>query len=394
MTERALAGIRQGGVHVALRSAGQALEFVGWVLVARRLGTSSFGAVAIAFALCRYGGLIADWGATISGPRDVARAGGSASAALIRRRRVMGFSLTAVAVAVAVIGGWTELAPMSLVILARGLGRDWLALGREQMTRAGLPAVVQGTGMVVGAIASSSPGAIVVGIGGAYLLGALVSVALNRAQITAGKSAPAESWMLLALLANQLLLDLDVILIGALSSSSDAGIYAAVYRLPNALNSLIALGLMTALPAVTRAVTDDPGAFRSVRKRAIRVSATLGGGAAVALPVPVMVLVPILLGSDYRSGGASAAILMVGVCVAMMAAPLHPLYLAVGSDRLYAQLLAGTAAFNITANLVCIGLFGITGAAVATLASQLLVYAGLLTMTGRATPAPRQRAIR
>src|SRR3954465_3877893 len=49
--------------YLALRGGGQAAEFVGWVILARRLGTEAFGELAVAALACRYAGLVADWGA-------------------------------------------------------------------------------------------------------------------------------------------------------------------------------------------------------------------------------------------------------------------------------------------------------------------------------------------
>ena len=64
---------RIAGPLFLLRAAGQGFEFLGWVILARRLGASTLGVLSIAFLIARYAGLLADWGASIGGPRDVAR---------------------------------------------------------------------------------------------------------------------------------------------------------------------------------------------------------------------------------------------------------------------------------------------------------------------------------
>src|SRR2546423_5694874 len=63
---------RTGPPILVLRGLGQGLEFAAFVLFARRLGAAEFGRLSVAFLACRYAGLVADWGASIRGARDVA----------------------------------------------------------------------------------------------------------------------------------------------------------------------------------------------------------------------------------------------------------------------------------------------------------------------------------
>ena len=74
-----------------LRAGGQALEFLGFIVLARRLGTEDFGALSVAFLMCRYGGLVADWGASLKGTRDVAAGNGHDDIHALVRRREIGY---------------------------------------------------------------------------------------------------------------------------------------------------------------------------------------------------------------------------------------------------------------------------------------------------------------
>ena len=189
-------------------------------------------------------------------------------------------------------------------------------------------------------------------------------------------------------MANQLLLELDVVLIGALSTAGNAGIYAAAYRIPNALNTLIALSLLTALPHITQTAGNDSALFAATLRRSRRVAAIAGVTSALVLSAPAAAAVPLIFGAEFRSGGASAAVLTLGVCVALMAAPLHPLYLSRGSDKSYGLALTVAAALNLILNVLFIPAFGLPGAASATLASQIAIYVALLLMTRRLTTGP------
>src|ERR1700704_3094992 len=105
-----------------LRAGGQALEFLGFIVLARRLGTEDFGALSVAFLMCRYGGLVADWGASLKGTRDVAAGNGHDDIhALVRRREIVSAGLAVAYVAAVVALGFPGLVPLIACIAGRGL---------------------------------------------------------------------------------------------------------------------------------------------------------------------------------------------------------------------------------------------------------------------------------
>ena len=198
-----------------LRVAGQALEFFAFIVLARRLGTEDFGALSVAFLICRYLGLIADWGATLKGTRDVAAGNDHDDIhALVRRREIVSAALATAYIVVVVGMGFAALVPLIACIVGRGMNRDWLAVGREQGTLAGLTSVVQGASLAVGVLfVDSLVGASLV-IGAAYAVGALLSVALNRLQHRrSGNRPPVEGWLLLATLSDQVFQTADTLLL-------------------------------------------------------------------------------------------------------------------------------------------------------------------------------------
>lgn len=371
---------RMAGPLLALRGIGQLLEFLGWIVMARGLGASVFGELAIAFLIARYAGLVADWGASVRGVRDAARddEAMSTSRALIRRRTFLTAALAAAYVIGAVIVGRADLAPVALVIVALGLSRDWLALGRQQAVRAAVPACVQGALLGATAVLASG-GRLALPVALGYGAAAITSVVLNRLPERAPghrlAAARVDGWMLGAVVANQILSSADTLLLGAIVSSTAAGIYAAVYRIPNAWLAAVAILGSALLPLTTQAA-DDHRAYWHLGRRSLRVSSVAAGLLVVVTPV-LVVLVPVVFGSSYEDGRAAMAILLLATAVATAAAPLHHLYLAVGQDRTYFGFLAGAAAVNVVCNLVLIPLASMTGAAVATLVANL-VLAGVV----------------
>ena len=164
---------RVAGPLTALRLIGQGGEFLAFVVLARRLGTTGFGEVTVAYLICRYGGLLADWGASLQGTRDVA-AGSHPDALheLVRRRNIATTALTVFFVLGAWATGHGALAPLALTIVGRGLGRDWLALGEEKGVTAGLPSAVQGATAVVFCLLVDSVTGAASAIGAAYAVAA------------------------------------------------------------------------------------------------------------------------------------------------------------------------------------------------------------------------------
>lgn len=369
----------------ALRIVGQGTEFVGWVLFARVLGTSSFGDLSIVFLACRYAGLVADWGAAFRGPRDVAAGWNTTVRRMVVTRTRIALLLSLGAVAACFALGEPKLAPVAAVTLNLGLVRDWIALGRARGARAGLPSALQGGVLLLGALVATSVGAAAVAVGVAYGVAAFFSIALNPLPHGEGiDPVGLNGWSLLAVLSNQVSSTADVLLLGLLSTASAAGIYAAVYRLPNAWIALLGMVLGGFLPLVTRALHEDHPRYRALLHRSLRASRA-AAGLLLLLTIPAYFLVPILFGSAYDDGQWPLVILMLSSVAVTLAAPLHAFVQAPGADRRYATILTTGAVVNIVGNLILIPAAGLAGAACATLATQVVVSI-LLWMTVRNDP--------
>jgi O-antigen/teichoic acid export membrane protein len=388
---------RVGLPFTVLRVAGQGAEFVGFVVLARRLGAADFGRLSVAFLLCRYAGLVADWGASVRGVRDVA-AGDRPEAihALARRRFLVTLVLgSTYLVVTAGLGRWA-LAPLVVTIAARGLNRDWLALGRERGARAGLPATVQGLAVMGGALLVHTSRWAAVPIAVGYGAAVVISRLSNPLpHTTSTERVPVDGWLLIAVLADQIVASTDTVLLAVLRSAREAGIYAAVYRIPNAWLTVIGLTVAGMVPATARALKNDPAAVRHLRDRALRIGAFSGAALAATIPVSYFV-VPVLFGDAYRPGRVPLMILLAATAVTVAAAPLHPIYISLARDRLQAGISVGAAALNLIANLAVIPLFGMNGAATTTLAAQVFLlvafWRGVNQAVGRAPADPPGRA--
>lgn len=362
------------GPVVLLRGFGQAAEFVGFVFLARHLGTASFGRLAVAFLVSRYAGLVADWGASVRGARDVAvQSDPAAIHSLVRLRYLLSAGLSVAFVGVVLGLSHPALAWLAVAIAARGMSRDWLALGREHGVRSGIPAVIQGVILAGGAAAVHAEASAACVIAAAYGVAAVTSVVLNRLPPASNdERVSVNAWILVAVLADQVTASTDAVLLAALRSASQAGIYAAVYRIPNAWITIIGLLVVGFVPITARTLTTRPDALTALVARAKRVGLAAGGLIVITIPV-AYVLVPIVFGHAYRSGQMPLVVLLAATAVNAIAAPFHPLYLALQRDRALAGISLAAAGLNFVANLVVIPLVGMIGAASTTLGAQVLL---------------------
>jgi O-antigen/teichoic acid export membrane protein len=386
---------RIAGPLFLYRALGQALEFVGWIVLARRVGAAAFGVTSLAFLVARYAGLLSDWGASYSGARDAAADDDlqTHSRALVRRRQALGTGLTAAFVGGCFVVGRPELAPLAAVVVMIGMSRDWVALGRHDGRRAALPTLVQGSVLLIAVAFMSSAEQPALAIGLGYGAAAATSISLNRLPRQHSRHTkarvPLQPWMLVAVLAGQLLSSADILLLGAFETSASVGVYAAVYRLPNAWLAAVSILGAALLPLTTRS-REDTSELARLRRSSLRVSCS-AALALLALSPAVFWAVPVVFGDDYRSGQWPVVILLVSTAVATASAPLHQLYLATGRDRVYALCLSTAAGVLVTASLVLIPPMEMAGAAVATLIAHTTL-AGCLTVAVRAHEPSRSRS--
>lgn len=368
---------RAGLPFLLLRVLGQGTEFAGFVALARGLPPDAFGRLSIAFLIARYFGLVADWGASVQGARAVARGDDPAAVeALMRHRgRVSALLSLVFTVAVVPIAG-ASFAFLAIVISARGLNRDWISLGTERGASSGAASIAQGTALLGSALLLSTAEQGAAAIGGAYGIGLAVSLALHRRPARADAkegtaSAPrVDGWILGAVLADQVTISADTLLLGALRDSASAGVYSAVYRVPNAWMTLIGLTVLGLVPRTARLVSASSLTnARAILRRSLRVG-VLGAILVLVSTGPALVAVPAVFGQQYSSGRQPLLVLLVATAIMAVSASLHPLYFAVARDRDIFTLSLGGAVVNLTVNVLAIPRWGMVGAAMATLAAQ------------------------
>jgi O-antigen/teichoic acid export membrane protein len=373
---------------VVARVVGQALEFVALVWFARQLGARQFGELSVGVLIARYGGLVGDWGALIRGARDVASCGTDSPvvASLVRRRQRLSAALSILFAAVCLVVA-PALAPLALVLFQKGAHRDWIALGQGRAMRAAAPPLVGGLILMVVGLGVHSELAASWTLGASAVLGMTLSYALNRLPRHVARARVAvDGWYMATTLADQVCSTSDTFLLLILRSATQAGVYSAVYRLPNAWLLLMGLLVSAAIPSITVTLRQHGGALPDLWRRAagfgLVLSTVLAGLGAVSLMSMTWIF-----GEDYASGRTALVVLLIAAGFTTASAPFRGMCAALGRDRAVGVATIVVAALNLMANVAVIPVAGMVGAATTTAIAQLALLGFYATASRRSRPA-------
>jgi O-antigen/teichoic acid export membrane protein len=387
------------------------LLFATTVYAARVLGPVSFGLVTFAQALLGYFVLASDWGLSIYGAREIARAperGREAWRAISGTRLFVAASMFLAALVVLFV---THMDRRTQLVVALTLASavplavmpDWAARGAGRMKIAGLLSALQpGLALLLILALVHSPAA-VAWVPGARLIGAALAAVFGWSLL--GLPVPSlrprsTPWMrehgaarlltsggILMLASTAVLVynSADQLILKAVEGNRTVGLYGGAYRiiqLPMAASYTV---MASALPLLVGAARSESAELRRVVRRL-----TVWAGAAGLLIALVLwalrgAIIHLVYGDDYRDSARALAVLAFAVPLDFVISVKGTAYVAAGRERgtLVCVLLA--AITNVVANLIWIPRYGMMAAAWTTLASYgvLLVAYALIMDTRR-----------
>lgn len=367
------------------------LRIAALVVLARALGDSEFGIYSLVLGLILLASQLGSLGTAAAAGYFAAHEAGRG---IVRRALLLN---TAVSVATAPITimaiwlyarqNWREISAPQIVLLAATAGvlsAENAALhiirGRRRLAAAGSLAFVRQAALMAVAVSILLAG----GSADVALLGfGLVTIAMAGLAIVSARSqSPARvsdvrthrifrygleshASTVVTLLSYRL----DLLLVGAFLTSTEAGLYAAVLTIDEALWFFSFIAASVVVGQVADA--DVPTRQRTIEalSRAV-ITATLFACLAVLVAAPWMLR---LFGHDFESGRTALTISLVGVLALALSRVLATYRAAQGRP---ASNLPGSIAglvVNITLNLLLIPRFGIEGAALATAISFIVV---------------------
>jgi len=174
----------------------------------------------------------------------------------------------------------------------------------------------------------------------------------------------------------------DTILLGLFKGAETAGWYAAAYRVVLAALAVPIAAHAVLLPIYARLLGTDS------TKIAPLAQASLQGLLMIALPfaigcsVAAQAIVGLLFGPSYGPSAGPLAILSWTAVTVTLNAPFAALMLAEGRDRRYLLITELGAALNLSFNVILIPVFGMVGAALVTVAHEIVVL-GLIAWSTR-----------
>ncbi|MBL0169322.1 MAG: oligosaccharide flippase family protein [Gemmatimonadaceae bacterium] len=373
-------------------AAARILAFFATVYLARTLGASIYGVLVAAMTVVMYLTFVADCGIEMLGVREVADRPDALSQTLppiLGGRVLVAIALLAVTLVVALTvvpkPDGPVLAVYAVTLLTVAMGTRWVHLGLEQPGNASWSRVIsEGTAALIVLLAVRHPDdllrvplAQVLGelLGAIFLIRLLpATVRPLRLQMRPAVLVPLvrRSWpMVLHGLLGLAIYNSDFLFLRAIKGSTAVGYYAAAYTLISFFQNLGVAYTMSLIPSLTRVRHDAMAARALVDGATVQI---LAGGLPVAAGgiVVAMSLVTFIFGAGYAPSALPLQILLVIVPVALVRNVGQGVLIAFERQDLMLRTVLWAAGANVVLNIVLIPRWGMTGAAAATLATEMV----------------------
>jgi O-antigen/teichoic acid export membrane protein len=388
-TLRSFAGLA-GGEAVA-----RALSFLAMLLVARRLGPAMYGVIGVASGIMLYLNQIVDAGVELSGVPAVARLReGSALSALVSSalgvRTMIAAGLTGLVVLFGLVafpqpdGAVLALYSLSLVFVAAGT--RWVYLGLQHASRVAVARIagelstfvfvfvalrdVGDIAMVPIAVTTGWAVTALVMLGGLRRFGLRPSLSFdpNPSRALLDRGPRLVGFTLLGLV----LFNADLIYLRFVSGQSAAGFYAAAYTFIAFAANLSVTWAHSVLPSLARFDRADPArneVYTSALMMAFAVSLPVAvGGMLTAKP-----LIMLVYGTDFALAASALTWLLPAIPLsALREVTVAALLNADGGERSLIRANAISAVLNIALIVPIVPKFGMVGAAIVTVATEIV----------------------
>lgn len=375
------------------------LSFISFVYVARVLGVATYGVLEFALSVMTYFLLLADGGLEIWATRAVAQ--GQPVAALAGRIVPLRFLLAILAFAalcilVPLLPAYPSLREIlllfGLTLFAQAVSLKWVFMGREQMSTVALGLVAaQIVTSVALLVTVRDPSGLlwipVVRLAGDTALAGYFAYRYRRAygrlplRVTVAESKDALRGAFVMGGAHslaQVSYNFDSVLLGLLVGSTAVGWYNAAYRPITALLSLPVSYFLGLFPVLSRTFRDNPAEFQSLIGRSLHWLGIFALPVALGGMVWAKPAITFLFGSEYAGAVLPFQVLAWSAALVILRGTFRQALNAAGRQDLDLRCAVAATLLNVTANLLLIPYFGIVGAAVATLLSEVL-WLGLVS---------------
>ncbi len=399
--QRARRIARNVGALTAARGATVLLQLAVTAYLTRTLAPEHFGILGFGTALLSYFSLLVTFGFNTLGTRELARAPERASELA---GHLTAFQLLLSVVGYALFLGTvlllpkpalvkTVLAVQGLALFTTALSLEWVYLGVERMGVLAVRNVVAALLHVGGVLlfvhrpddvvwaAAAQVGAVLVG-NGWILLTFVRDFGRLRLRV-----APAVWWRLLKpavpIAASSFMIaiyyQLDQVMLGLMRGEAEVGLYTAGYRVLTAALIPAQILHMAFFPALS-ATLGDTGAMRLRVRAYVRAMALLGAPIAVGGVLLAGPLLTLVAGEAFAAGTTAFAFLMANAGLVYVNMAFGQPLVAWDRQRAYFAAVGAGALANVVLNALLIPRYGLDGAAIATVTSEVVVLLGVLPL--------------
>lgn len=371
------------------------LNFLAFVYLARTLGVEGYGVLEFALSLLTYFLLFADGGLELWATREAAS--GTDTRNLVARIVPLRFILAVGSFCVLLLvllllpdypGLRSIMILFGLTLFSQAINLKWVFMGQEKMTGVAVGLVIAQIVFAVAIFALvRSPRAIVwvpilrlvSDLAMAVYFGRLfvkmhgdlrLKFTLRKPGTTLRPALPLGASHGLAFMSY----NFDTILLGLLLTPAAVGLYSAAYKPVTVVLAMPTTYFIGLFPTLARTYTQNRDAFSEIVNRSFGLAALcavpLGiGGLFLASPI-----INFLFGPAYASSVPVLQILVWSAALVILRGTFRQSLNGAGRAGLDLRCAGASVLLNITLNLVLIPRYGIIGAAVATLVSEMLWF--------------------
>lgn len=173
---------------------------------------------------------------------------------------------------------------------------------------------------------------------------------------------------------------IDMLMLQQLGTYEAVGVYAIGYKFSDLMGLIVSALAVPFTTVLIKTWPEQPGVFRARLHQAVAVAALLGGLGAVVFWPSAEALISLLYGTQFAGGAAAAALLVVGSALSGLTFVVVSALVAARKLRVFPWIAAAGLLLNVGLNLVLIPLWSIDGAAIATVATEVVMLAAMLLL--------------
>jgi O-antigen/teichoic acid export membrane protein len=389
------------------------LALLGVALLTRHLGVGAYGRYQTVISLITVLAAVTDAGMGTLGIREYAQRSGSARHALMRTLLGLRLALTTVGVGATVLvviaAGYEPELVLGAALAGLGLLFSVLqttlsiplgaALRNVPLT--GIDVLRQALTLVAFAVLVAAGAGVAAFLAVPIPVGLVVVVVaamLVRGQVPLLPSIDVGAWVgllrssvafALAIAVGTVYIYTAQVLCSFVASSTEAGLFAASFRVFVVATAIPGLLVTVAFPVLSRAARDDEERLAYALRKLVDTTSVLGAGIALGLVVGAPFVIDVMAGSDFAG---AASVLRIQAVAMLASFVLAAWGFALLSLHLHREMLVANAVALVT-SLAAVGALastmGADGAALGTLLGEAVLAAGYLVALVRARPALR-----